>query len=84
MSLPLTQFDHAWALIDLGRFEEAERSIREGFEDSRAGAAQLKHAVSALLAARQRNRRVAESEIRAALAETQGLGQFHHVTFMIA
>jgi len=48
VSLPLTQFDHAWALIDRERFGEAERSIREGFEDSGAGAAQLKHAVSAL------------------------------------
>jgi tetratricopeptide (TPR) repeat protein len=81
---PIMEFDHTWALIDLGRFEEAARSIRIGFKDSKAGAAQLKYAVSALLAARQGNRRTAESEIRAALAEPQGLGQFHHVTFMIA
>jgi TolB-like protein len=84
VKIPIMEFDHTWALIDLGRFEEAARSIRTGFEDSKAGAAQLKHAVSALLAARQGNRRAAESEIRAALAEPQGLGQFHHVTFMIA
>jgi hypothetical protein len=78
------EFDHIWVLIDLGRFEEAARSIRTGFEESKAGAAELKHAVSALLAARQGNRRAAVSEIGAALAEPQGLGQFHHVTFMIA
>jgi protein-disulfide isomerase-like protein with CxxC motif len=82
--MPISEFNRTWALIDLGRLEEAARSIRTGFENSRAGAAEFKHAVSALLAARQGNRRVAESEIRAALAEPQGLGQFHHVTFMIA
>jgi TolB-like protein len=82
--IPIEEFNRTWALIDLGRFEEATRSIRTGFEDSKAGAIQLKHAVSALLAARQGNRRTAESEIRAALTEPQGLGQFHHVTFMIA
>jgi TolB-like protein len=84
VSLPVMEFNQAWALIDLGRFEEAARSIRTGFADSKPGAAQLKHAVSALLAARQGNRRSAESEIQAALAGPQGLGQFHHVTFMIA
>jgi tetratricopeptide (TPR) repeat protein len=82
--LPISELDHTWALIDLGRFEQAARSIRTGFEESKAGAAELKHAVSALLAARQGNRQAAESEIRAALAEPQGLGQFHHATFMIA
>jgi len=84
VNIPIMEFDHAWALIDLGRFEEAARFIGAGFKDSKAGAAELKHAVSALLAARQGNRRAAESEIRAALAEPQGLGQFHHATFMIA
>jgi hypothetical protein len=82
--LPITEFDHAWALSDLGRLQDAARSIRAGFEESKVGEAELKHAVSALLAARQGNRRAAESEIRAALAEPQGLGQFHHVTFIIA
>jgi TolB-like protein len=83
--LPISEFDHTWALIDLGRFEEAARSIRTGFKDSEAGAGTaLKHAVSALLAARQGNRRTAESEIRGALAGPQGSSQFHHATFMIA
>lgn len=40
--------------------------------------------MSALLAARQGNRQAAESEIRAALADLQGFGHFHHITFMIA
>jgi tetratricopeptide (TPR) repeat protein len=84
VSIPIMEFDRTWALIDLGRFEEAAQSIRTGFGDSKAGAAGLKHAVSALLAARQGNRQAAESEIRAALAEPQGFGQFHHITFMIA
>jgi TolB-like protein len=80
----IMEFNRTWALIDLGRIEEAARSIRTGFPDSKPDAAGLKHAVSALLAARQGNRQVAESEIRAALAEPQGFGQFHHITFMIA
>jgi TolB-like protein len=84
VTMPIMEFDKTWALIDLGRFEEAARSIRTGFDDSKPGAAGLKHAVSALLAARQGNRRAAESEIRAALAEPQGFGHFHHVMFMIA
>jgi TolB-like protein len=81
---PIMAFNHAWALIDLGRFEEAARAIRTDFVGLKAGAEGLQHAVSALLGARQGNRRAAESEIRAALAETQGFGQFHHLTFMIA
>ena len=84
VTMPIMEFDQTWALIDLGRFEEAARAIRTGFDDSKPGAAGLKHAVSALLAARQGNRRAAESEIRAALAEPQGFGHFHHVLFMIA
>ncbi len=84
MGLPIGEFDLAWALIDLGRLDEAARSIGAGFKDPRAGSAGLKHSVSALLAARQNNRRLAESEIQAALMEPQGLGQFHHITFMIA
>jgi tetratricopeptide (TPR) repeat protein len=84
VNIPIMDFDRTWALIDLGRFEEAARSIRTGFEDSKPGAAGLKHAVSALLAARQGNRRAAESEIRAALADPHGFGHFHHIEFMIA
>lgn len=84
VSIPIMEFDRTWALIDLGRFEEAARSIASGFEASKPGAPGLKHAVSALLAARQGNRRAAESEIRAALAGPQGYGHFHHITFMIA
>jgi TolB-like protein len=84
VSIPIMEFDHTWALIDVGRFEEAARSIRTGFDDSKPGAAGLKHGVSALLAARQGNRRTAESEIRAALAGPHGFGHFHHITFMIA
>jgi len=82
--VPIWEFDHSWTLIDLGRLEEAARYIRTAFDDSQPGGPGLKHGVSALLAARQGNRRAAESEIRAALAGPQGLGQFHHVTFMIA
>ncbi len=84
VTIPIMEFDHAWALIDLGRLEEAARSIRTGFDDSNPGAGGLKHGVSALLAARQGNRRAAESEIRAALAGPHGFGHFHHITFMIA
>ena len=84
LNLPIMEFNHTWALIDLGRLEEAARSIAMEFDASKPGSAGLKHAVSALLAARQGNRRMAESEIRAALAEPQGFGQFHHVTFMVA
>jgi TolB-like protein/predicted Ser/Thr protein kinase len=82
--IPIMEFDHIWALIDLGRFEEAARSIRTDFDDSAPGATGLKHAVSALLAARQGNRQAAESEIRAALAGSQGFGHFHHIMFMVA
>jgi serine/threonine protein kinase/tetratricopeptide (TPR) repeat protein len=82
--IPIMEFDHTWALIDVGRLEEAARSIRTGFEDTNPGAAGLKHGVSALLAARQGNRRAAESEIRAALGGPHGFGHFHHITFMIA
>jgi serine/threonine-protein kinase len=84
VTIPIMEFDYTWSLIDLGRFEEAARSIRTGFDDSKPGAAGLKHAVSALLAARQGNRQTAESEIRAALATPRGFGHFHHAMFMIA
>jgi tetratricopeptide repeat protein len=82
--MPIMEFNQTWALIDVGRLEEAARSIRTGFDDTKPGATGFKHAVSALLAARQGNRRAAESEIRAALAEPQGFGHFHHIMFMIA
>jgi serine/threonine-protein kinase len=80
----IADFNRTWALIDLGRLEEAAQSIRTGYGNSKPGAAELKHAVSALLAARQGNRRAAESEIRASLEGAHSLGQFHHIEFMIA
>jgi hypothetical protein len=82
--IPIAEFDHTWTLIDLGRLEEAGRYIRTSFDDSQPGARGLKHGVSALLAARQGNRPAAESEIHAALAEPQGFGHFHHITFIVA
>jgi len=84
VNMPIMEFDHVWSLIDLDRFEEAAQAIRTGFDASKPGATGLKHAVNALLAARQGNRRSAESEIRAALAEPQNFGHFHHITFMVA
>lgn len=82
--MPITAFNQTWALIELGRFEEASRFIRTEFDESKPVAAELRHAVGALLAARHGNRRAAESEIRAALLKPQGFGQYHHITFMIA
>jgi TolB-like protein len=82
--LPIMEFNYTWALLDLGRYEEAARSIETRFEAAKPGATQLKHAVSALLAARQGNRPAVESEVRAALDGAHGLGQFHHIEFMIA
>ncbi len=73
VKLPIVEFGHTWALIDLARFEEAARSIETGFKDSKAGAAGLKHAVSALLAARQGNRREAESRSGEPHYEAAGL-----------
>jgi TolB-like protein len=84
VTMAIMDFDHTWSLIDVGRMEEAAQSIRTGFQDKNPGAAGLKHGVSALLAARQGNRRAAESEIQAALEGSHGFGHFHHVTFMIA
>ncbi|MBZ5610794.1 MAG: protein kinase [Acidobacteriia bacterium] len=83
-NVSIMQFNHAWALIDLSRLDEAARSIRSDFQDVKGGASGLKHSVSALLAARQSNRRLAESEIRAAIAEEHGFAHFHHIMFMIA
>jgi len=59
VNVPIMEFNRTWALIDLGRFDDAARLIQTGFENSKAGAGGLKHAVSALLAARQGNRRAA-------------------------
>ncbi len=82
--IPIMDFDYTWSLIDAGRLEDAAKFIRTSFNDSAPGAAGLKHSVSALLAARQGNRRAAESEIRAALAESHSFGHFHHIMFMVA
>jgi predicted Zn-dependent protease len=84
MSIPIMRFDEAWALIDVSRFDDAERIIRTGFADTLAGASGLKHSVSALLAARRNNRPQAEAEIRAAIAEMHGFAHAHHIMFMIA
>jgi TolB-like protein len=84
VTLPIMHFDEAWALIDVSRFDEAERMIQAGFEDTKAGALGLKHSVAALLAARRSNRALAEAEIRAAITEMRGFGHAHHIMFMIA
>jgi TolB-like protein len=84
MNLPMKGFDEAWALIDVNRLDEADRVIRSAFDQTKPNPLALRHSVAALLAARRGNRTLAESEIRAALAEPKGFGHFHHVTFMAA
>jgi TolB-like protein/TPR repeat protein len=84
MTLSIMQFNRAWALIDLSRFDEAVRYIRSDFQEVGGGADGIKHSVLALLAARQGNGPLAEAEIRAAIAGGHAFAHFHHAMFMIA
>ena len=73
-----------WALLSLGRREEAsarlEQFVKEYPQDNRG----LATGLQALLAASMGQERVAEEKIKLAIEKGKGFGHFHHTAYHIA
>ena len=68
----------AWALVSLGRFEDASREIEAALLANAVDQGGVIHAVRALLRAKTGDRKGAEADVRAAVTLGKGFGHFHH------
>ncbi len=74
----------AWALINLGRKEEASTAIEQFLRDYPKDNGGLFTGLKALLAASAGQERSAQDEIELAIERGKGFGHFHHTAYFIA
>ena len=73
-----------FALISLGRKEEAEATLEKFLKDYPADNRGLFTSLQAILAASAGRYREAEEKIRSAIERGKGFGHFHHTAYHIA
>jgi eukaryotic-like serine/threonine-protein kinase len=74
----------AWALFNLGRREEASRTLEQLLRDYPEDSGGLFISVQAVLAASSGEERMAEDKIESAVERGKGFGHFHHTAYHIA
>jgi TolB-like protein len=72
----------AWALLALGRLDEAQREIDSALAADARDPGGVVHAARAMLRARRGDRRGAEADIGVA-GQAKGFGHFHHTAYAI-
>jgi TolB-like protein/Flp pilus assembly protein TadD len=72
----------AWALLSLGRLDEAEREIGSALASDGRDPGGVVHAARAMVRARRGDRRGAEADITVA-AQARSFGHFHHTAYAI-
>jgi tetratricopeptide (TPR) repeat protein len=73
-----------WALINLGRKEEAAAAVEQFLRDYPKDNGGLFTGLQAVLAASAGQERMAEAEIKLAVKRGKGFGHFHHTAYFIA
>ncbi len=74
----------AWALLNLGRKQEASAMIDQYLKDYPEDSGGLFTSLSAILAASAGQERKAQDEIKLAVEKGKGFGHFHHTAYYIA
>jgi tetratricopeptide (TPR) repeat protein len=80
----LVEHETAWALLNLGRTEEAATGIEQYLKDHPEDYGGLFASLEAVLAARAGQERQAEDKIKLAVERGKGFGHFHHTAYYIA
>jgi tetratricopeptide (TPR) repeat protein len=71
----------AWALLGLGRLDEAARAIEEGFRVEPLDRGGRLHVARAMWHALRRDRRRAEEDLAVAVGNEKRNGEFHHTAY---
>jgi serine/threonine protein kinase/Tfp pilus assembly protein PilF len=74
----------AWALFNLGKKEEASKTIEQFLKDYPVDSGGLLTSIEAVLAASEGRGREAEDKIKLAEIRGKGFGHFHHTAYHIA
>lgn len=80
----LIGYQTAWALLHLGKNDEAAATLHEFLRDYPDDNGGVYTSVQAVLAATAGNRAEAEQKIKLAIEKGKGYGHFHHTAFHIA
>jgi len=83
VSPPNWTYQMAWALISLGRLDEAQRQIDAALAENRTDQGGVVHAARAMLRAKRGDRKGAEADITEAIRVGKGFGHFHHTAYSI-
>jgi len=81
---PLWTSDAAWALIQLGRSQDASALIERYLHDHPEDRGGLMTSLRAIVFAKQGDARRAEADIQAAIQKGKGFVHFHHAAYSIA
>ena len=76
-------YQRAWALISLGRFEEAGRLVNAALKDNPVDQGGVLHAARAMLRAKRGDRRGAEADVAEAIRVGKNFVHFHHTAYTI-
>lgn len=80
---PQRTYHMAWALISLGRLDEAQTLLDEALRDNPVDQGGVMHAARAMLHAKRGNRRAAEADMAEAERVGKGFMHFHHTAYSI-
>ena len=76
-------FQRAWALISLGRFEEADRLVTAALEGNPVDQGGVLHAARAMLRSKRGDRKGAEADVAEAVRVGKNFVHFHHTAYSI-
>jgi tetratricopeptide (TPR) repeat protein len=76
-------YQHAWAQIALGHFQEASRELESALIRGTGDQGGVIHGARAMLWAKMGDRKRAEADIAEAIRVGKGFGHFHHTAYSI-
>jgi len=76
-------YQRAWALLSLGRLDEAERLVDEALRANQADQGGVLHAVRAMLRAKRGDRGGAQDDVAEAIRAGKNFMHFHHTAYSI-
>ena len=76
-------YQMAWALISLGRLDEAQRHVDAALAENHTDQGGVVHAARAMLRAKRGDPKGAEADIAESIRVGKGFGHFHHTAYSI-
>ena len=76
-------YQRAWALLSLGRLDEAERVVEDALRENQTDQGGVLHASRAMLRAKRGDRAGAEADVAQAIQAGKNFMHFHHTEYSI-